>query len=59
LVFKISGEQQRHAELPLRGMAQKRVCGVATLANGTTFGRALRLASIAFVSYRICRFLLK
>jgi hypothetical protein len=60
--FQMSGEQQRHtlkAMLPLRGMPQKYVCGVAPLANGTTIGSALRLASIIFVAYRIIRFLLE
>jgi hypothetical protein len=40
-------------------MTQKRVCGDARLANGTTIRRASRLASITFVTYRIIRFLLK
>ena len=61
-LFQTSGEQQRNAckALPsLRVATQKRVCGVARLANGRTIGCAPRLASIAFVTQRIFRFLLK
>jgi len=61
-LFQTSGEQQRNARKAwpsLRVATQKRVYGVARLANGITIGCAPRLASIPFVLQRIFRFLLK